>query len=187
MLLGDACVLLSRGVPCGSVVICPSPRTRTSCFDQCRGRTYQYVFGFVNDPSSDSRPSLGRKLWPPYDSGGLLVVWKHSLYGNAQIMGTTDWVGKVLKTRIDTGMSLLSSRSAFIMVPALRFIGLGIIFILLNAGNRENILIVDMSNCNEICKARGKDLINTCVWASLTQFLFSTFSFKSITSCEDPE
>lgn len=107
----------------------------------------------------------------------------------AALMGITDWVGKILKTLVHSGMSLTEmaqntlSMSAFIMVPVLRIVGLFIVANFLDARNAKNYFIADMSKfCDETCQARGRDLLAICACTVLMQGYLSLLSVSAILS-----
>ncbi|KAG0582178.1 hypothetical protein KC19_3G040000 [Ceratodon purpureus] len=118
---------------------------------------------------------LGGSYGPLMTARGFWLCAFTGIVEMAALMGITDWVGKVLKTRIDTGMSFSNTISSFFIVPVLRMCGLFIIMALLDIAklNGENFFIADMSNCDETCEARGKDLFAICGLAVKAQVYLS--------------
>ncbi|KAG0560168.1 hypothetical protein KC19_10G159100 [Ceratodon purpureus] len=124
---------------------------------------------------------LGGSYGPLMTARGFWLCAITGIVEMAALMGITDWVGKVIKTEIDTGMSFSNNISLFFIVPALRMCGLFIIVALIDVARRngENFFIADMSNCDETCQTRGRDLFSIC---QLTISLQANLSLLSVCS-----
>ncbi|KAG0621662.1 hypothetical protein M758_3G038400 [Ceratodon purpureus] len=133
---------------------------------------------------------LGGSYGPLMTARGFWLCAFTGIVEMAALMAIMDCMGKVLKTRIDTGMSFSNTISSFFNTISSFFIfllkmnGLFIIMALLDRTklNGGSFFIADMSNCDETCEAQGKDLFAICELAVKAQVYLSLLSIDFILS-----